>query len=87
MDTPTTPLRDLIAESLDRHWLVWAQQHPHLAEAIDRTRLIDNAVTRLRDDPDYQAVMRRADLDESRLAEAARVLRLAERWAQRVLPG
>ncbi|MEM9883141.1 MAG: hypothetical protein AAF800_09520 [Planctomycetota bacterium] len=81
-----SPLRELVAERLDRHWQAWAEDHPHLAAAIDRTRLIDAAVDRLRDDPDYRAAMRRADLDERRLAEAARVLSLAERGIARLLP-
>ncbi|MEM7627289.1 MAG: hypothetical protein AAF333_16960 [Planctomycetota bacterium] len=90
MNTPPstpTPLRDLVADQLNRHWLAWAEHHPHLARAIDRTRLIHSAVENLRDDPEFRAAMSRADLDEHRLAEAARVLALAERWVGRVLPG
>lgn len=82
----STPLRDLVSDQLDRHWLAWAEQHPHLARAIDRTRLVQSAVENLRDDLTFQSAMERANLDEHRLAEAARVLALAERWVGRVLP-
>lgn len=88
MNRPATyPLRDVIEAQLDRQWTAWAHDHPHLAAAIDRARLVDTAVARLRDDPAFVEALRRADLDEARLAEAARVLDLAQRWVRDVLPG
>ena len=80
-----TALRDLVAERLDRHYLAWAADHPHLARAIDRVQLVDTTVTRLRDDPEFVAAMRDADLDEHRLARAAKALEVVERWATRVV--
>lgn len=82
----SSSLRDLVSDQLDRHWIVWAEQHPHLAKAIDRTRLIESAVEQLRDDPEFSKAMRQAHLDEHRLAEAARILSLAERWVGQILP-
>jgi len=82
--TPT-PLRDLVESKLDARWTEWARAHPHLAEAIDRTRLIESAEARLRRDPAFQAALREADLDEATLAAAARVLALAQRLADRAL--
>lgn len=88
MTRPATYLlRDVIAEQLDQQWSAWAHDHPHLAAAIDRTRLIDTATARLRDDPAFNEALRRANLDEARLAEAARVLDLAKHWVRDVLPG
>jgi len=81
------PLRDLVETKLNEHWLTWSQKHPHLADAIDRTRLLDAAVERLRDDPAFVEALRQSDLDEHRLAEAAKLLDLADRWARRILPG
>lgn len=83
----STSLRRLVTDQLDRHWVAWAEQHPHLARAIDSTRLIDSAVDSLRDDPDFRLALERANLDEERLAEAARLLTLAEQWVGRFLPG
>ncbi len=80
-----TALRDLVAERLDRHYLAWAADHPHLARAIDRVQLIDTTVANLRDDPAFAAAMREADLDEHRLAQAAKALELVETWAGRVV--
>lgn len=86
MKTSPTPLRDLIQSKVDEHWLTWAHQHPHLAEAIDRTRLIDTTVDRLRDDPEFIDAIRRCGLDEHQLAQAANVLNLADRLLGQVLP-
>ena len=86
MNTSPTPLRDLIQSKVDEHWLTWAHQHPHLAEAIDRTRLIDTTVDRLRDDPEFINAIQRCGLDEHQLAQAANVLNLADRLLRQVLP-
>lgn len=87
MNKSTTPLRDLIEAELDKHWLAWAKDHPHLADAIDRTRLIESTVARLRDEPAYLDAIRRADRDEQRLNEIAELTELVDRWVRRVLPG
>jgi hypothetical protein len=80
------PLRDLVRDELDQHWLTFAQQHPNLAAAIDRVRLVEAAVQSLRDDPAFRAALLRADLDERRLADAARLLPLLRRSVLRLLP-
>ncbi len=87
MTTARTPLRDLVEAKLDEHWLAWSHQHPHLAAAIDRTKLLDVAMDRLRDDPAFIEALKQADFDEHRLAQAAHLLNLADRWARQVLPG
>lgn len=87
MNTARTPLRDLVESKLDEHWLTWAAKHPHLAAAIDRTRLVDTAVERLRDDETFIKALRQIDRDEYRLARTADVVALADRLARQVLPG
>ena len=82
----TTPLRDLIETRLNVRWDAWASRHPHLAAAIDRTRLIETSMDRLRDDPDFQAAMAAADLDERQLAAAATLLDRVEGTLGRVMP-
>ena len=82
----TTTLRDLIADKIDHRWQEWASAHPNLAAVLDRTELVDSTVQRLRDDTDFRDAMRAADLDEAKLAAAARILEQAERWITRFMP-
>ena len=84
-DTNPTPLRELIAGRIDARWDAWAKAHPHLAQTIDRVRLIDATVTRLRHDPAFNDALRQAELDEATLLKAARVLDHAERLIGRLL--
>jgi hypothetical protein len=81
----TQNLRDLIDKRIDSQWSTWSKAHPNLAEAIDRTRLIESSVELLRDDPDYLEAMRLAGLDEVKLAAAAGILDRADRVIRRAL--
>jgi hypothetical protein len=74
----STPLRDLITSRMEARWAEFADSHPNLAAAIDRVRLIDQTAQRLRDDPQFMAAMRQADLDEHKLLAAAKLLERAE---------
>lgn len=82
----TQDLRSLISEKIHGRWSDWANKHPNLAEAIDRTRLVESAVERLRNDPEFIQAMRAADLDDARLAAAARILDRADQLIHQVLP-
>lgn len=86
MTSSTQPLRDLVEQRLGQRWSEFAQAHPNLAQAIDQTRLVESAVRSLRDDPAFIEAMRAADLDEVKLAAAARVFELVERWVGRFMP-
>ena len=79
-------LRDLVAQRVDLRWTQWAQAHPHMAEAIDRARLVEVAVDRLADDAAFREAMRQADLDESQLGSLLRLLDIAEGWVSRLMP-
>ncbi|MFP4144566.1 MAG: hypothetical protein ACOCTI_07520 [Phycisphaeraceae bacterium] len=78
-------LRDLVQQRVGRRWLAWAQAHPHLAEVIDRTRLVEATVARLSGDEELRSALERANLDEAQLAAAARLLEKAESAVDRVL--
>jgi len=82
----THNLRSLISEKIDLRWSDWAEQHPNLARAIDRIRLVESAVDRLREDPGFIKAMREAGLDEARLALAARILDRADQFIRDALP-
>lgn len=84
--TTLTPMRDLIEQRLAGRWADWAREHPALAAAIDRTKLIEQSVELVRDDPGFAAAMRAADLDEARLAAAAQLLDQIDRWIAIALP-
>jgi hypothetical protein len=79
-------LRTLIGEKIEARWSDWAPRHPHLAEAIDRVRLIEYAVHRLREDPAFVAAMREADLDEAGLIKVSHLLERAEALIHHILP-
>ena len=70
----THDLHSLVSERINIRWPDWAGRHPHLAQAIDRTRLIESTVDLLREDPKFIHAMREADLDEAKLALAANIL-------------
>ncbi len=56
----TINLRDEVKKALDGQWETFAQQHPHLASAIDTQLLAEQAADLLEDDPDYRAAMEEA---------------------------
>ena len=80
------PLRDLVQSRLNVQWPRFARDHPHLAEAIDRTRLIESGLQRLERDAALREAMRRADVDEAALAAAVRVVERADTLLERLLP-
>lgn len=82
----TTLLRDLVAGRINQRWEPWSQAHPHLAAAIDRIRLIESAVARLTEDPEFRQAMQQADIDVDKLSAAVQLVELAERWITRLLP-
>lgn len=82
----THDLRMLVSDKIDTHWSDWAARHPHLADAIDRARLVESAVDLLRDDPEFVSAIRGADLDGARLADASRLLNVLDQLVRRLLP-
>lgn len=82
----TSPLRDLVTSRIDRRWDDFASEHPNLAAAIDRVRVIEQTVESLERDPRYLAAMRAADLDEAALARAAEAIERIEQLITLVLP-
>lgn len=79
-------LNDLIRDKIDGRWSEWSAGHPHLADAIDRIRLVESTAAQLREDPEYIQAMRAADLDEAGLIAAERILGRIEQAVQKVLP-
>ena len=82
----TQDLRTVISEKIDLRWSDWSQRHPHLAEAIDRVKLVESAVTLLSEDPEFIRAMREADLSEAQLGVASELLDRAEQAIRRLLP-
>lgn len=82
---PPQSLRDVVANRLELHWPTFAQQHPHLAAAIERVRLVDSVARRLTDDPLYQQAMEAAGHDERLLAATACLTELIDTGVRRAL--
>lgn len=82
----STMLRQRVERQLNLQWTEWSASHPNLAAAIDRTRLIETTVQRIRDDMAFREAMRNADLDEAKLAAAERLLAELDRAVRRALP-
>lgn len=82
----TTFLRDAITRRLDVQWMAFAQRHPHLASAIDRTRLLEQAVADLESDPALTAALGQAAVDQHALDQAERVLQRIDTIVTRLLP-
>ncbi|HEX7009112.1 MAG TPA: hypothetical protein VF184_03965 [Phycisphaeraceae bacterium] len=78
-------LRNWVESRLSQRWSQWAREHPNLAAAIDRAKLVELAVEQLRADAQFREAMRLADLDEAKLAAAAGLLEQAQRVVERVL--
>lgn len=78
-ETTSRSLRDVVADKVNAKWNEWAAAHPQLARVVDRTRLIESTVVQLRQEPAFLDAMRQADLDEDKLAAAAKLLDQAER--------
>lgn len=84
-ETTQTSLRQLVQQQVDVKWEDFAQKHPHLAAAVDRSTLIDSTVERLADDPAYRAAMDQAAKDEAAGTVGAKVVELVETWVTRLL--
>jgi hypothetical protein len=50
-------LRDEVQKVLSLEWRAFAEQHPRLAEVIDQTVLVEQAVASIADDPDFRKAM------------------------------
>lgn len=80
-------LRQLVAGRIERRWEDWAKEHPHLAAVVDRVQLVESAVQRASEDPQFIEAIKAADVDEAHLTTALRLVELVEGWVRRLLPG
>ena len=78
-------LRQVVADRLDIHWTQFEREHPHLAAAIERVRLIDSTVNRIADDPAYAQAMAGAAQDEGAMDVMESLSAIADRWLKVVL--
>lgn len=81
----TRLLRDRVMAQVPQRWESWALDHPHLARAIDRLKLMESAVQRWREEPEFQTALRQAVWNESKRRTAGKVYQLIERLVSRVL--
>lgn len=81
----STELKDLVARHLDLSWDGFAREHPGLAAAIERTRLIETVVHELDRDPQFREAMAAADRDERILATALQLVDAVDRQVRRII--
>ena len=82
----TNDLRNEIRRALRTVWPAFATAHPRLAMLMDDDLVLDAAVERFGDDPDYQDAL--ADASARRVGdrEMARLIRgLTKRWLQTLI--
>lgn len=86
MKIETKLLRTIVEQKLNVQWSDFTARHPHLAGAIDRTRLVETTVEQLRDSDEYRDALRQAAVDESAMVEALRLIDVIDRLVMRFLP-
>lgn len=79
-------LKDMIARRLDLRWSDFAEHHPQLAAAIERTRLIDLAVADLSRDAALRRALDSAAVDEATLRLAGQLSEAIDHWVGRAIP-
>jgi hypothetical protein len=50
-------LRDEVEKAVASEWKAFAERHPRLAEVIDQTLLVEQAVASLADDAEFRSAM------------------------------
>ena len=53
-------LRDHVRRAISSSWDAFAREHPLLSQAIDQDLLVEQAMSCIADDPEYQAAMDQA---------------------------
>jgi hypothetical protein len=53
----TINLKDEVQKALNVEWRAFAERHPRLAEALDQTVLVEQAVASIADDPAFRKAM------------------------------
>ncbi|WP_432798407.1 hypothetical protein [Poriferisphaera sp. WC338] len=68
-------LKELVSERLNLSWDTWAARHPHLAQAIDQIRLIEQSVKLIEEDEHYQSLIAELEIDKRTLNQMADVIK------------
>lgn len=84
-ETERRMLRDLVADRVEVRWERFEAEHPHLAAAIDRVRLVDSTVERLSADPEFRRAMDQAARDEAVMDAVGRITKEVARWVDRAM--
>lgn len=78
-------LQEIVADRVGMRWERFVSEHPNLAGAIERVRLIEHGVRELEKDPAYREALEAAGRDEAALAAAARLVGAVDKWVGRTL--
>lgn len=78
-------LRGLVEGVVGAQWKQWAKQHPQLAAAVDRVRLVETVVTEARKDPEVRGALLEAERNNEVVAAVGGVVELVEKVVRKVL--
>lgn len=81
----TKNLRELVSGALEQRWEQWAKEHPCLASAVDRVRLVEMAVAEARKDPVVRQALLEAERNSGVLAAAGGVVELVGKVVGKLL--
>lgn len=81
----TRLLQEIVAERVGMRWEQFAAEHPNLAAAVERVRLIEHGVRQIERQEVYRQAMEAAGRDEAVLAAAARLVQAIDTWVGRTI--
>jgi hypothetical protein len=56
----TIDIKPLVEQAIATQWPAFVESHPHLAQVLDETLLLESATAHLNEDPDYQEALQHA---------------------------
>ena len=78
-------LRGLVEGVVGQRWEQWAKEHPHLASAVDRVRLVETVVAEARKEPSVRQALLEAERKGGVLTAAGGVVEFVEKVVRGVL--
>ena len=79
-------LKDHVRRAIGAGWDEFARAHPLLSQAIDQDVLVEQAMSSIADDPDYQSAMEQAQaIGIGMSAVESFVTRFVSRWMKALL--
>jgi len=79
-------LKDHVQKVVAGEWKAFAERHPHLAEVIDQTLVVEQAMASLADDPEFRKAMDAATVTGAMAEVIAEVVeRFVQGWLKKLI--